>query len=101
MTPVLPTFQRGLEPTRTHVQSSIVTLIRTGTTQQSAQEELTESRKNNKLCRDVPTLPLGLIVPDGREAAFFYSPAVGLMAPTVYTFKFFLKLSAGAYALTA
>ena len=36
----------------------------------------------------VPTLSLGLIVPDGHEAAFFYSLADGLLAQTIHTFKF-------------
>ena len=76
-----------------------VTLIRTGASRQSAQAQaqgtLTESRKNNKWCGDMPTLSLRLIVLDGREAAFFYSLAVGLLAQTIYRF------SAGAYALTA
>ena len=98
MTPAVRTFQMRLEPKHTRPVIN-VTLIRTDTTRQSAQAQaqgtVTENKKNNKLCGDMPTLPLGLIVPDGREAAFFYSLAVELLAQTIYRF------SAGAYALTA
>ena len=34
-----------------------------------------------RVVRNIPTIPLGLIVPDGREAAFFYSLAVGTLGP--------------------
>ena len=87
----------ALEPKHTRVKSSVVALVRTDTTQQGAQaqgeqternRQLTQretSRKNDKLCGDMPTLPLGLIVPDGHEDAFFYSLAEGRLAPRKYS----------------
>ena len=46
------------------------------------------------------TLPLGLIVPDGREAAFFYSLAVGKFLPHTKHFQILLTNSLLACTLS-
>ena len=52
-------------------------LKHTDTTQPDAQAQ------GEQIMRNISTLPLGLIAPDGHEAAFFCSLAEGHLAPTM------------------
>ena len=56
--------------------------------QTESNRQLTHKKKRagkQRIVRNIPTLPLSLIVPDGHEAAFFSSLADGLLSRTMHS----------------